>query len=210
MQKKPAEPAPVDFWESPLEPVYHNIRKNLKGYPHANFIEIYLGLSVIIFFLLVTSLAPQIGEKLGLISQRKEGQQSFAKPNDQAEQEKGKDANKEPKKEAAASASDANLSHQMPIQQFTLPAVIEKAKGKVTGRVIAAEGGKPVSGAEVIIKNKYFEIKTTTDASGNYQFNEIRSGKYLVEVVKDGFVIQKIPVIVPIEETAVNADISLL
>src|SRR3990170_5355326 len=78
MPKQPAEPATGNFWESPLEPVYHNIRKNLKGHPHADFIEIYLGLSVIIFFLLFASLAPYIGEKLGLISQRKEGQQSFA------------------------------------------------------------------------------------------------------------------------------------
>src|SRR3990170_8338339 len=78
MPKKPAEPATGNFWESPIEPIYHNIRKNLKGHPHADFIEIYLGLAVIIVFLLFASLAPYIGEKLGLISLRKEGQQSFA------------------------------------------------------------------------------------------------------------------------------------
>ena len=78
MQKKPAESAPEKFWESPLEPVYHNIRKNLEGHPHANFIEIYIGLSVIVFLLLFASLAPYIGEKLGLISQRKDQQQAFA------------------------------------------------------------------------------------------------------------------------------------
>src|SRR3989337_4163343 len=78
MQKKPAEPETGNFWESPLEPIYHNIRKNLKGHPHANFIEIYLGLAVIIVFLLFASLAPYIGQKLGLISERKEGQQSYA------------------------------------------------------------------------------------------------------------------------------------
>src|SRR3990170_6507220 len=78
MPKKPAEPATGNFWESPIEPVYHNIRKNLKGHPHADFIEVYIGLSVIIFFLLFASLAPYIGEKLGLFSLRKDKQQSFA------------------------------------------------------------------------------------------------------------------------------------
>ena len=78
MPKQPAEPATGNFWESPLEPVYHNIRKNLKGHPHADFIEIYLGLAVIIVFLLFASLAPYIGEKLGLFSLRKDKQQSFA------------------------------------------------------------------------------------------------------------------------------------
>ena len=76
--KKPAEPATGNFWESPIEPVYHNIRKNLKGHPHAEFIEVYLGLGAIVIFLLIASLAPYIGEKLGLFSLRKEGQQSFA------------------------------------------------------------------------------------------------------------------------------------
>jgi len=78
MSKQPAEPATGNFWESPIEPVYHNIRKNLKGHPHADFLEVYIGLGAIIAFLFLASLAPQIGEKLGLVSLRKEGQQSFA------------------------------------------------------------------------------------------------------------------------------------
>src|SRR3990170_2425694 len=88
MPKQPAEPATGNFWESPLEPVYHNIRKNLKGHPHANFIEIYLGLAVIIVFLLFASLAPQIGDKLGLLSQKKETQQSFKKDESSGKQKK--------------------------------------------------------------------------------------------------------------------------
>jgi len=78
MQKQPAEPETGNFWESPIEPVYHNIRKNLKDHPHADFLEVYIGLGAILFFLLLASMAPYIGEKLGLFSLRKEGQQSFA------------------------------------------------------------------------------------------------------------------------------------
>src|SRR3989344_7722379 len=78
MSNPRAEPATGNFWESPIEPVYHNIRKNLEGHPHADFIEAYIGLGAIVFFLLFASLAPYIGEKLGLFSLRKDGQQSYA------------------------------------------------------------------------------------------------------------------------------------
>src|SRR3990167_8864920 len=78
MPKQPAEPASEEPWGSPLEPVYHNIRKNLKDHPHPEFIEVYIGLGAIVFFLLFASLVPYIGEKLGLFSLRKDGQQSYA------------------------------------------------------------------------------------------------------------------------------------
>ena len=78
MPKQPAEPATGNFWESPIEPVYHNIRKNLEGHPHADFLEVYIGLGAIVIFLLIASLAPQIGEKLGLLFERKGQQQSYA------------------------------------------------------------------------------------------------------------------------------------
>jgi len=61
MQKQPAEPETGNFWESPIEPVYHNIRKNLKDHPHADFLEVYIGLGAILFFLLLASMAPYIG-----------------------------------------------------------------------------------------------------------------------------------------------------
>ena len=75
MPKQPAEPAlkeehPVGF----LSELYKQVNRD----HNTRFFSLYLGLAILILFFFTVSLAPQIGEKLGLISLRKEGQQSFA------------------------------------------------------------------------------------------------------------------------------------
>ena len=197
--KKPAEPAPGEFWESPLDPVYHKIRKNLKGRPHADFIEIYLGLSVIVFFLLVTSLAPQIGQKLGLLSQKKDTQQSLAKERDKP----AKKAETELPKEipipgiAASSPAPAELQKlQEKVIETTLEKPIQTKKtANLYGSVVEGDSGLPIKGAEVIIEDQYFNAKATTDENGFYKFTDITAGKYGVEVKKEGFIAQIKPAI---------------
>lgn len=51
--------------------------KNFKD-PKKRNLAVYLGLGAIIFFLITASLAPQLGKNLGLLSQKKNSQKSFA------------------------------------------------------------------------------------------------------------------------------------
>ena len=205
MPKKPAEPETGNFWESPLEPIYHNIRKNLKGHPHANFIEIYLGLAVIIVFLLFASLAPQIGDKLGLLSQKKETQQSFAKD----------ESSGQPKQKitpGVKAVSPQLIEKQKIRENKESPISEEKTPVKLTadlnGKVVDTESGLPASGAEVVIESPNFNSKATTDENGNYQILDIPAGEYEVGVKKEGYSGQAKPAILASGGT-VSIDFSL-
>src|SRR3989344_1602161 len=75
MPKQPAEPAlkeehPVGF----LSELYKQVNRD----HNTRFFSLYLGLAILILFFFTVSLAPQIGEKLGLISQKKQSQESLA------------------------------------------------------------------------------------------------------------------------------------
>src|SRR5262245_28761898 len=64
------------------------------------------------------------------------------------------------------------------------------AKGRIAGRVLTADTGRPVARARVLINAA--EVPggrgTQTDADGTYEFTELPSGRYTVTVSKTGFV----------------------
>src|SRR5262245_27515430 len=63
-------------------------------------------------------------------------------------------------------------------------------KGRIAGRVLTADTGRPVSRARVFINAA--EVPggrgTLTDAEGAYAFTELPAGRYTVQVSKTGFV----------------------
>ena len=198
--KKPAEPATGNFWESPLESVYSNIRKNLKDHPHADFIEIYLGLFVIIVFLFFASLAPYIGEKLGLLSQKKETQQSFAKEEDRALQEPEAKSSLKAKDPPGIVAGSPQAIESKSLPEVEYGSVSKnlnqpKTNTNLSGNVSSAENGLPTADAEVTISNSEYRTQVATNSQGGYQIQNIPPGKYAVEIKKDGFKSEKKPAV---------------
>jgi hypothetical protein len=78
-----------------------------------------------------------------------------------------------------------DTSAQQPAVATTPP-----AKGRIAGRVLTADTGRPVSRARVLINAA--EVPggrgTTTDADGTYEFTELPAGRYSVNVSKTGFI----------------------
>jgi hypothetical protein len=64
------------------------------------------------------------------------------------------------------------------------------AKGRIAGRVLTADTGRPVARARVLINAA--EVPggrgTQTDADGTYEFTELPAGRYTLNVSKTGFV----------------------
>jgi hypothetical protein len=58
--------------------------------------------------------------------------------------------------------------------------------GSLSGRVFRSDTGQPIAGATVVLldgsESQAHSAKTTTDASGEYQFSEVRPGRYKVTV----------------------------
>ena len=78
-----------------------------------------------------------------------------------------------------------DTSAQQPATVTTPP-----AKGRIAGRVLTADTGRPVARARVFINAA--EVPggrgTTTDADGTYEFTELPAGRYSVNVSKTGFI----------------------
>jgi len=189
MPKQPAEPAIGNPWENPLERAL-KVRQNLKGYPHANYIGIYIGLSAIVVFLLLASMAPYIGQKLGLLSERKQEQETFAKSEDKAQAKK-----------ASASASDAEVARHGEIKIFPDSKAEKReansADSEISGQVVEKSSGKPLADAVIAVEGSDFTSETKTNESGNYSVNNIPVGKYGLKVSLAGFKDQKNPLILP-------------
>src|SRR3990170_5918465 len=199
MPKQPAEPATGNFWESPLEPVYHNIRKNLEGHPHADFIEIYLGLGAIVFFLLFASLAPYIGEKLGLFSLRKEGQQSFAqeavlKPQQEIEYvsneilvkvKKDKEVKDDPKPHDTGLGSLDKINREHGVKGFEKVAKASK-KSKDPGHDIFQWYKVTLPGDREIVKEKLTKDEqiTSLDKQTNKSSQKVEDAKLALAIYK--------------------------
>ena len=87
--KKPAE-------EEILKGFFENYKQQFSKDHSVKFVSLYYAIGFIILFLFVLSLAPQIGNRLGIISHKKQSQQSFAK-----------------EKESTASASESIYHNQL-------------------------------------------------------------------------------------------------
>jgi hypothetical protein len=78
-----------------------------------------------------------------------------------------------------------DTSAQQPAVATTPP-----AKGRIAGRILTADTGRPLSRARVLINAA--EVPggraTTTDADGTYEFTELPAGRYSVNVSKTGFI----------------------
>ncbi|HEX7797931.1 MAG TPA: carboxypeptidase-like regulatory domain-containing protein [Vicinamibacterales bacterium] len=78
-----------------------------------------------------------------------------------------------------------DTSAQQPTVATTPP-----AKGRIAGRVLTADTGRPVARARVLINAA--EVPggrgMQTDADGTYEFTELPAGRYTVNVSKTGFV----------------------
>jgi carboxypeptidase family protein len=63
-------------------------------------------------------------------------------------------------------------------------------KGRITGRVVAADSGRPLKRARVFINAAELEDGrgVLTDDSGTFDFTELPAGRYTVTVAKSGFV----------------------
>ena len=199
--KKPAkeEEIPRGYFE--------NFKYRLKGDYRVKFVSLYYGIAILILFLFLVSLAPQIGERLGLISQKKQSQQSLAKEKDESPGQ--------PKQKitpGVKAVSPQLIEKQKISESKESPVSEEKTPAKVTadlnGKVVDAQSGLPVAGAQVIIESEDFNSKATTDESGNYQILDIPAGEYEVEVEKDGFSGQVKPAILASGST-VSIDFSL-
>jgi iron complex outermembrane receptor protein len=59
------------------------------------------------------------------------------------------------------------------------------AQVSLQGKVFDKSSGKPLSGASVILNNTF--KATSTDASGTFSFNKIKSGKYLIKISFIGY-----------------------
>jgi hypothetical protein len=80
-------------------------------------------------------------------------------------------------------------SRDTSVQQPTV-ATTPPAKGRIAGRVLTADTGRPVARARVLINAA--EVPggrgAQTDADGTYEFTELPAGRYTVNVSKTGFV----------------------
>src|SRR5215813_15217567 len=78
-----------------------------------------------------------------------------------------------------------DTSAQQPTVATTPP-----PKGRIAGRVLTADTGRPVARARVLINAA--EVPggrgTQTDADGTYEFTELPAGRYSVNVSKTGFI----------------------
>src|SRR5262245_5595976 len=78
-----------------------------------------------------------------------------------------------------------DTSAQRPTTETTPP-----PKGRIAGRVLTADTGRPVARARVFINAA--EVPggrgTQTDADGTYEFTELPAGRYTVNVSKTGFI----------------------
>ena len=74
--------------------------------------------------------------------------------------------------------------------QRTTPDTTPPAKGRIAGRVLTADTGRPVARARVFINAA--EVPggrgTLTNADGTYEFTELPAGRYSVNVSKTGFI----------------------
>jgi len=205
MPKQSAEPATANPWENPLERVL-KVRQNLKGYPHANFIGIYIGLSAIVVFLLLASVAPQIGEKLGLLSERKQEQETFAKSEDRQESAQTRSLIKDSVKKAGASASDADVARHEETKIFPdskdARREVKSAGSELNGRVVEKSSGKPLAGAVIVVEGSDYKSETKADDSGNYTIIKIPAGKYGLKASLHSYKSQKNPLVLPSGQVA--------
>src|SRR5262245_27836554 len=74
--------------------------------------------------------------------------------------------------------------------QRTTSDAVPTAKGRIAGRVLTADTGRPVSRARVFINAAAVPggRGTLTDAEGAYAFTELPAGRYTVQVSKTGFI----------------------
>src|SRR5579872_5233082 len=76
-----------------------------------------------------------------------------------------------------------------------LGAVAEEGGGStIQGRIIAAQGGLPVSNATVVLEQGDRQVATThTDANGSFTIEHQRSGTYSLLIVAAGYQIARMP-----------------
>ncbi len=60
-----------------------------------------------------------------------------------------------------------------------------KAIGALSGKIVDNVTGKPISGIQVSIKGT--EFTTTTDDTGGYDFRDLESGSYVIQIKKNGY-----------------------
>lgn len=65
-------------------------------------------------------------------------------------------------------------------------AATEFRQGELVGRVLAAESGTPLEGAQVTVVDGDVELREWTDSEGRYAFRDLKSGLYWVRADRDG------------------------
>src|SRR6266705_2684569 len=79
----------------------------------------------------------------------------------------------------------AQPSRDTPAQKDAPPA----PSGRITGRVLAADNGRPVRRARVYVGAAQFEGRgTLTDDSGIFELTDLPAARYTLTVSKTGFV----------------------
>ena len=83
---------------------------------------------------------------------------------------------------------------------FSMSAVAQSTTGSITGRVFDAKTLQPLSEANVQVLDSH--VGTTSDRSGNFNFNGLQAGNYNVSVSVIGYEKQQQSVVVKSGQTA--------
>jgi hypothetical protein len=82
---------------------------------------------------------------------------------------------------AAENASPATTALTTTAQAFRIADVALDERCGLTGQAVSLQGA-PLAGAQVALDDGRRQWLTTTDAEGNFRFNELRGGNYRLQV----------------------------